>query len=73
MTTPVDAIAGLKGMSTSFKHVMENTAFIADYVDILKMSPFFRIGIGLLLIAVIFLLKNYASSKCQRPLPLRHS
>ena len=70
MTTPVDAIAGLKDMSTSFTGAVKNMKFIADYVHILKTSPFLRIGIGLLLlIVVIFLLKGYASSKSQRPLP----
>jgi cytochrome P450 len=48
---------------------MKNMAFIANYVDILKTSLFFGIGIALLLIVVVFLLKNYVSSKRQRPLP----
>jgi hypothetical protein len=56
-------------MSTSFKSAITNMAFIADYVDILKASPFFRIGILLFLVVVIFLLTNHAFSKPQQPLP----
>ena len=48
---------------------MENMAF-ASHIDILKStSRLFRTEIALLFIVATFLLTNYASSKCQRPLP----
>ena len=43
--------------------------FAAKYIDILKTSALFRIKIIFLLMVIIFLLLNYASSKRQRPLP----